>query len=98
MRRDVRDRRRLCGSEACVPGGTPEVPRCGVRVTGRGTCRRHRDLTARPGARELDRAARTFVAWARSLEMVEHMLRACGRPLGEAVVVGVIQTIPRGGW
>jgi hypothetical protein len=51
----------------------------------------HSDLAARPGPLELDRAPRAFVAWSRSLEVVQHVLRAVGRPDRQPAVVGVFE-------
>ena len=50
-----------------------------------------RDLAARPGASQLDRASRTVVVRPRLLEVVEHVLRAVGRPDREKAVIVVLE-------
>jgi hypothetical protein len=49
------------------------------------------DFTARPGATQVDRPARTVVLRPGVLEMMQHMLRAVGRPHREEVVIVVAE-------
>ena len=79
----MRDRRGLAGGVCSVPRGAGQVSGCGVGVAGRGAGLRHRDLTPRPGAPQVDRPSRTVVPRPRLFEVVQHVLRAVGRPSRE---------------
>jgi hypothetical protein len=50
---------------------------------------RHRDLAAHPGAGVFDRPARSRVVGPNRLEQVKDVLRACGRPEREVMVIRV---------
>ena len=76
------------GGMACRPA---QVPGRGVGVAGRRACLCPRDLTTRPGTPQLDRASRPAVIRPRLLEVVQHVLRAVGRPGREQAVLPVIE-------
>jgi hypothetical protein len=74
------------------------IPCCPTQVSGRGVCMagRHaglcpRDLTSRPGTPEVDRPTWTVVARPCLLEVVQHVLRAVGRPDREQAVIVVLE-------
>jgi hypothetical protein len=87
----MRYRRGLPGSIRRIPRGTGQIPRSGLRMAGCRAGLGHRDLAAYPGARQLDGLARSSVSRLCHLEQMQHVLRAVGCPLGEKVVVGVLQ-------
>jgi hypothetical protein len=55
-----------------------------------GTGLRHRNFTAHPGARLLNRPARTVVTGLHLLEKMQDVLRAIRRPHCQKVMVGVL--------
>ena len=74
------------------------VPCCPTQVSGRGVCMAGgrpghcpRDLTSRPGAPELDRPTWPVVIRPLPLEVVQHVLRAVGRPHREKAMVVVLE-------
>jgi hypothetical protein len=70
----------------CCP---TQVSGRGIRMAGRRASLGHRYRAARPGLPEFYRATRAVVARARSLEVVQHVLRADGRPQGEELVIRI---------
>jgi hypothetical protein len=81
-----------------LAGSVRGMPCCPTQVSGRGVCmagRRAglspRDLTTRPGTPEVDGPTRTVILRPHLLEVVEHVLRAVGRPDGEKPMVVVLE-------
>jgi hypothetical protein len=59
-------------------------------VSGGGTGLSHRNFTAHPSVRLLNRAARTVVTGLRLLEEMQDVLRAIRRPHGKQAMIGVL--------
>ncbi len=59
-------------------------------VTGGGAGLSHRNFTSYPGARLLNRPARTVVIGLHLLEEMQDVLRAIRRPHGKQTVIGVL--------
>jgi hypothetical protein len=81
-----------------LAGSVRGMPCCPTQVSGRGVCmagRRAglspRDLTSRPGSPEVDRSTWTLVLRPRLLEVVQHVLRAVGRPHREKTMIVVLE-------
>jgi hypothetical protein len=60
-------------------------------MAGRRASLGHRDLATRPCATEIDGVSRTVVIGLGLLEVVEHVLRAVGRPDREEVMILVLE-------
>ena len=84
-------RRGLAGSVRGVPCCPTQVSGRGVGMAGRraGLC--PRDLTPRPGTPEVDRPTWTVVLRPCLLEVVQHVLRAVGRPHREQAMIVVLE-------
>jgi hypothetical protein len=74
------------------------MPCCPTQVSGRGVCMAGRnaglaprDLTPRPGTPEVDRPTWTVVLRSCLLEVVQHVLRAVGRPDRQKAVIVVLE-------
>ena len=89
--RHVAHRRCLTGGVRGMPGGATQVPGRGICMAGRRPRHAHPDLASRPGTSQVDRASRTVVLGPDLLEMVEHVLRAVGRPQREKVMIVVLE-------
>ena len=87
----VAHRRGLTGSVRRMSRRPTQVSGRGVRMAGGGAGHSPRDLTPGPSASQVDRPSRTVVPPPRLLEVVQHMLRAVGRPHREQVVIVVIE-------
>ena len=87
--RDVGDHPGLAGGECGVSRGSGEVPGGGVGMAAGRACLGHRHLASCPGTRQLDRPSRTVILGPRLLEVVQHVLRAVGRPQREQVMIVV---------
>ena len=74
-----------------APWSPNQVPGRGVCMAGRRASLGHRGLTTRPCATEIDRVSRTVVIGLGLLEVVEHVLRAVGRPDREEVMIVVLE-------
>src|SRR6266542_2808702 len=81
-----------------LTGSVRGMPCCAAQVSGRGVCmagRRAglapRDLTPRPGTPQIDRPTWAVVPRPCLLEVMQHMLRAVGRPHREEVVIVVLE-------
>jgi hypothetical protein len=85
------DGRGLTGSVRGMASCALQIPGRCVGIAGRRPRLGPRDLTARPGASELDRLSGTAVPWSLPLEEVEHVLGAVGSPGAEKAVVIVSQ-------
>jgi hypothetical protein len=51
---------------------------------------RHRNFTARPSTRLLNRPARTVIIGLHLLEKMQDMLRAIGRPPSKKTMIGIL--------
>ena len=89
--RHVAHRRGLAGGVRGMPCRPAQVPGRGVRMAGRRAGLRPRDLAPRPGTPEVDRPTRTVVLRPRPLEVVQHVLRAVGRPHREQAMIVVLE-------
>ena len=89
--RHMAHRRGLAGSVRGMPCCPIQVPGRSVGVAGRraGLC--PRDLAPRPGTPEVDRPSWTVVLRPCPLEVVQHVLRAVGRPHREQVMIVVLE-------
>src|SRR3989440_10216342 len=76
VRGDVCDGRGLAGSVSGMPGRPTQASGRGVCMAGRRASLGHRDLTADPGARLLDRLTRSRVLRLSRLKEVKDVLRA----------------------
>ena len=89
--RHMADGRRLAGSVSSMPCCPTQVSGRGVGMAGRSAGLCPGDLTARPGTPEVDRPTWTVIAWPSLLEVVEHVLRAVGRPYREKTMIDVLE-------
>jgi hypothetical protein len=84
-------RRGLAGGIRGMPLRPTPVPGRGVGMAGRRAGLPPRELTPRPGTPEIDRPTWTVVVRPRLLEVVEHMLRAVGRPQRKQTMIVVLE-------
>ena len=89
MRGDVGDGRSLTGSVRGMPCRPTQVSGRGVCMACRRASLGHRDLATHPGARLLDRLARSRVFRPRRLKEVQDVLGARCRPQGQALVIRI---------
>jgi hypothetical protein len=89
VRSDVGDGRGLTGRVRGMPCCPDQVSGGAVCMTGGRAGLSHRYLPARPGPPEFDGVTRTVIAWARSLEVVQHVLCAVSRPDSKELVVRI---------
>ena len=89
--RHMPHRRGLAGSVRGMPCCPTEVSGRGVGMAGRRAGLSPCDLTPRPGTPELDRPTWTVVLRPCPLEVVQHVLRAVGRPHREKTVIVVLE-------
>lgn len=92
VRGDVRDRRRLTGSIRGMARRSAQIPGRRHRMAGRRAGLGHRDLAARPCPSLLNGVTRPRVRRLRRLEEVQDVLRTCGCPQGEEMVLIICQT------
>ena len=83
--------RGLAGSVCGIPCCATQVSGRRVGVAGRCAGHRPRDLTPRPRTTELDRPTWTVVLRTHLLEVVQHVLRAVGRPYREQTMIAVLR-------
>ena len=88
--RHVSHRHSLTGGVSRFFRGAAHLSGRGVSGKGGRAGLRHRDLTPRPSACLLDRPARTVVTGLRTLEEMQYVLCAIGRPHGKKVMMGVL--------
>src|SRR3954454_24991289 len=74
-----------------MPGCAGEVSGCRVGVACRRASLSPRDFPACPRPPEVDRPTRTLVVRPCPLEVVEHVLRAVGRPHREEAMVPILE-------
>ena len=89
--RHVANRRGLAGSVRGMPCCPTQLSGRGVRMAGRRAGLSPRDLTPRPGTPEVDCPTWTVVLRPCPLEVVQHVLRAVGRPHREKTVIVVLE-------
>ena len=89
--RNMPHRRGLAGSVRGMPCCPTEVSGRGVGMAGRRAGLSPRDLTPRPGTPEVDCPTWTVVLRPCPLEVVQHVLRAVGRPHREKTVIVVLE-------
>jgi hypothetical protein len=88
---NVGDHPGLTSGVCRISRSSGQVPGCGIGMASCRPCLSHRDLTPRPGTPHVDRPARTIVPRVCLLEVVQHMLRAVGRPDCEEAVVVILE-------
>ncbi len=89
--RHVAHRRGLAGSVRGMPCCPTQVPGRGLCMAGRRAGLPPRDLAPRPGTPEVDRPSWPVVLRPCLLEVVEHVLRAVGRPHRQQAMIVVLE-------
>src|SRR5258706_1907561 len=89
VRGNVCDDRRLAGSVRSMAWCPTQVPGRSHGMAARRASLGHRDLATHPGARLLNRLARSWVLRPSRLESVEDVLRAGCRPQCEEMVIRI---------
>jgi hypothetical protein len=92
VRGDVRDRRSLTSSIRCMARRAAQIPGRCHRMASRRAGLGHRDLAARPCPNLLNCVTRARVRRLRRLEEVQDVLRTCGCPQCEEMVLIICQT------
>jgi hypothetical protein len=87
VRGDVGDDSGLAGSVRGIPCSPTQVSGGAHGMTTRRPGLHHRDITAHPGARMLDRLTRPWVLRALRLEEVEDVFRTRCRPQSQQMVI-----------
>jgi hypothetical protein len=89
VRCHMRHRRSLSSSVSSLPCSTTQCSGSAHSVSGGGTGLRHRNFTAYPGVRLLNRLAWTVIIDLYLLEEMQDVLRAIRRPHGKQAMIGV---------